>query len=150
MTLIDTNILSTYLKRDANTRCPRLFTTVTALLEEEGLSISFITRHELRRGVEELMRRGEGRRKLVELEKFLYRAEVLGLDSASGEGWDLAARLWADGRAQRPAIVFEDADLFIAATAAFHGRNFATSDRGLVENLKKVRFPTVVHFIPSE
>ena len=53
-------------------------------------------------------------------------------EGAVGEGWNLAARLWAEGRAQAPARVFTDADLF-AATAAFHGHEFATCEVGLVE-----------------
>ena len=77
MTLIDTNIVSAYLKREAEERYPRLFATVTDLLATEGLSISFVTRYELRRGIEKLLRRGEGRRKLVALEKILDLAEIL-------------------------------------------------------------------------
>jgi predicted nucleic acid-binding protein len=97
MMLVDTNIVSTFLRRDAATRTPRLFEFVSFLLAGEGLSISYVTQFELRRGVESLVRRGEGRRKLVTLEKFLERVEILGLDT--GGGWNLAARLWADGRA---------------------------------------------------
>lgn len=114
------------------------------------MAISHVTQFELRRGIEELVRRGEGRRKLVSFEKFMERAQVLGLDAGSGEGWNLAARLWAGGRSQKPARVFADADLLIAATAAFHGHEFATSEVGLAEGLMQLAFPVAVHLVPIE
>jgi len=62
--LLDTNIVSAFIRRDAQKRTPRLFEFVTAQLSAEGLAISHFTQFELRRGIEELVRRGEGRRKL--------------------------------------------------------------------------------------
>jgi len=76
--------------------------------------------------------------------------EVLGLDAAGGEGWNVAARLWAQGRSQKAARVFYDADLLIAATAAFHGHEFATSQVGLAEGLRQLAFPVAVHLVPIE
>jgi predicted nucleic acid-binding protein len=142
--LLDTNIVSLFLRRDAQKTTPKLFGLVTALLSAEGLAISYVTQFELRRGIEELAHRGEGRRKLVAFEKFMERVQVLGLDGVSGEGWNVAARLWAEGRSRKPALVFSDADLFIAATAAFHGHELATADAGLAEGLRKIAFPVVV------
>lgn len=94
------------------------------------------------------MRRGQGRRKLVNYEKFIERVQVLGLDAAVGEGWNLAARLWAEGRSKGRA--FTDADLLIAATAAFHGHEFATSEVGLVEGLAQLSLPVPVRLVPLE
>ncbi len=131
--LLDTNIVSAFLRRDAQQTTPRLYDFVTAQLSVEGLAISHVTQFELRRGIEELVRRGQGRRKLVDFEKFMEMVQVLGLDAALGEGWNLAARLWAEGRCQKPALVFADADLLLAATAAFHGHELATADVGLAE-----------------
>lgn len=142
MTLLDTNLVSVFLHSDAPARYPGVQAFVNELLAGDGFAISYVTQFELRRGVEDLVRRGAGRRKLVTLEKFPERVEVLGLDGGGGSGWNVAARIWADGRAHQPAIVFTDADLLIAATAAFHGRPFATSEARLAENLRRLAFPT--------
>lgn len=104
MTVLDTDLISAFLKPDADERYPRLLEFVTELLGAEGLSIAYVTQFELRRGFEELRRKGQGLRLMVRYEKLLARCEVLGLDGESGAGWDLAARLWADGRAKKPAI----------------------------------------------
>jgi predicted nucleic acid-binding protein len=84
------------------------------------------------------------------LEKFIERVQVLGLDGGGGEGWNLAAQLWADGRSHKPARVFDDADLLIAATAAVHGLEFATSEVGLAESLRQLAFPVAVYLVPIE
>jgi predicted nucleic acid-binding protein len=148
MTLLDTNLVSAFLHPNAPTRSPEEYAFVSGLVAGEGFAISYVTQFELRRGVEELLRRGEGRSKAVALEKFLDRVEVLGLDGAGGSGWNLAARVWADGRAHRPAIVFTDADLLIAATAATHRRRFATSEGRLADNLRRIGFPVEVQVVP--
>ena len=148
--LLDTNIVSAFLRRDAHKNTPKLLGFVTNLLSGQGLAISYVTQFELRRGMEELVHRGEGRRKLVAFEKFMERVQVLGLDAVSGEGWNLAARLWAEGRSQKPAHVFSDGDLLVAATAAFHGQDFATADARLAEGLNKLAFPVVVQVLPME
>ena len=148
--LLDTNIVSAFLRRDAQKQAPRLFEFIATVLSAEGLAISYVTQFELRRGIEELIGRGEGRRKLVAFEKFMERVQVLGLDGASGEGWNLAARLWAEGRSLKPALVLTDADLLIAATAGFHGHEFATCEVGLVEGLQRLAFPVAVRLVPME
>jgi predicted nucleic acid-binding protein len=148
--LLDTNIVSAFIRHDAQTRTPKLFEFVAGHLSADGLAISYVSQFELRRGIELLVRNAEGRRKLVNFEKFMERVHVLGLDAPFGEGWNLAARLWADGRAQRPARVFSDADLLIAATAAFHHHEFATSEVGLVEGLRLLAFPVAVRLLPIE
>jgi predicted nucleic acid-binding protein len=148
--LLDTNIVSAFIRRDAQKRTPKLFEFVTSQLTAEGLSIAYVTQFELRRGMEELVRRGGGRRKLVNFEKFMERVQVLGLDATVGEGWNLAARFWAEGRAHTPARVFTDADLFIAATAALHGHEFATCEVGLAEGLRQLTFPLAVRLVPME
>src|SRR5687767_14645853 len=112
--VLDTNIVTAFLKRDSQRRTPKLFGFVSAVLNADGLAISYVTQFELRRGIEELVRRGQGRRMLVDFEKFIERVQVLGLDAASGEGWNLAARVWAEGRSRKPARVFSDADLLCA------------------------------------
>jgi len=149
MTLIDTNLVSAFLHPDAPTRFPEQHAFVSDLIAGDGFAIAYVTQFELRRGAEELLRRGQGRRKLVTLEKFLDRVEVLGLDGTGGSGWNFAARLWADGRAHQPAIVLTDADLLIAATAAFHARPFATSEGRLADNLREIAFPVEVRVVPA-
>ena len=144
--LLDTNIISAFLRPDARARTPKLFEFVSAQILVEGLTVAFVTQFELRRGIEELVRRGEGRRKLVDFEKFIDRVQVLGLDTGMGEGWNLAARLWAEGRSK--GRLFTDADLLIATTAACHGHEFATSEVKLVESLGQLSFPVPVRLVP--
>lgn len=146
--LLDTNIVSAFIRPEAQRRTPKVFEFVAKQLATEGLAIAFVTQFELRRGIEVLVRRGEGRRKLVNFEKFVERVQVLGLDGAMGEGWNFAARLWAEGRSK--GRVFTDADLLIAATAAFHGQEFATSEVGLVESLAQLAFPVFVRLVLME
>jgi predicted nucleic acid-binding protein len=150
MMLLDTNIVSVFLKREGRTKTPKLFEFVRNQLAVDGLAVSYVTQFELRRGIEGLVRRGEGRRKLVAFEKFMERVQVLGLDAGGGEGWNLAARLWAEGRAVKPAVVLADADLLIAATAALHGHEFATAEVGLADGLRKLAFPVAVHLVRME
>jgi predicted nucleic acid-binding protein len=149
MTLVDTNLISRYLRPEAETRFRREHEFVDELIEHGSLAISYVTQFELRRGVEELVLRGQGRRRLVDLEKFLDRVEVLGLDVGNGTGWNLAAQLWAKARQHRPAIVFTEADLLIAATAALHGRAFATSEARLVDNLRRIEFSVETQVIDA-
>jgi predicted nucleic acid-binding protein len=149
MTLVDTNLISRYLHRDAETKYRREHEFVDGLIESGNLAISYITQFELRRGVEDLVLKGQGRRKLVDLEKFLDRVEVLGLDAGNGMGWNLAARFWAKARQHRSAIVLSDADLLVAATAALHGRAFATSEARLVNNLRQIEFPAEMDVVEA-
>jgi predicted nucleic acid-binding protein len=130
--LVDTNVVSSFLREGAAHRSPKLAAFMEQLLAAGNLTISAVTEFELRRGVEELVSKGQGRKRLVMLTKFLEHCEILSLD---GGGWELAAKLWAKGRTHKPAIVFTDADLLIAATAFFHERTFATSEANLVTNL---------------
>jgi len=150
MIVLDTNLVSIWINpRDAK-RYPKAFARVDSLLAVQGLSISAVTQFELRRGVEKLLRQGAGRSKLVTLEKFLDRVEVLGLDGPGGGGWNVAARLWADAATHKPALTFTDGDLLIAATAAFHRRPLATAEVGLAEGLEKLGFPTGVQLVAQE
>ena len=148
MTLVDTGVLSNWLKSRAPQATPRPVAFVNELAEREGISISYISVFELRRGIEQLARKQQGQRKRVRLEKLLSTCEILGLDHHGG--WDAAARYWAEGRAQQPAIVIKDADLLIATTAAVHGRPFATTDERLALNLKAISYPMAVHVVPKE
>jgi len=144
--LLDSNIVASFLKPTAEERLPKLCTFVNAVMATGNLAISTVTEFELRRGVEELTLQGQGRKRLVALLKFFERCEILSLD---GGGWDLAAKLWAKGRTHKPAIVFTDADLLIAATASFHGRAFATSEKNLLTNLRAIGI-TDVALVPNE
>lgn len=111
---------------------------VEPLVARERPSISYVTRYELRRGVEVLRTRGEGAKKAVRLTKFLEVCEVLGLDGHAGEGWNLAARLWVKLKSHKPSLCLSEADLLVAATAAAHGRVLVTADVGLVRNLQAI------------
>lgn len=132
--LLDTNVVSAFLRG----KTPKIAEFVEFLLTTQNLTLSFVTQFELRRGVEDLVLRGEGRRRKVTLLKFLDSCDILGLDAGGGAGWNHAAELWARARAHRPSIVFTDADLLIAATASFHGKTLVTSEKGLVANLEAI------------
>lgn len=150
MKLFDTNLISAFLHREAPTRRPKLHAFVASTILREGLSMSFVTQYEVRRGLEDLARKGEGRRLRVSFEKLLARVDLLGLDTAGGRGWDVAARLWAEGRALKPALVLSEGDLLVAATAVTHERTLFTADRGLREGLARLSLPIAVEWVPPE
>jgi len=133
--LLDTNVVSTYLKPDAKKRFPELVSRVDQIVAEEGLTISAVTLYELRRGLLDLELRGQGRSARVRTEKLLRIAYPLGLDHLDFTGWDRAAELWARGRRVKPAVVFEEGDLLIAATALAHGRTLVTCEARLRDGL---------------
>jgi len=143
--LLDTNVVSAFLRG----RAPKVDEFVQGVLRTQDLAISFVTQFELRRGMEDLQLRGQGSRRKVTLLKFLDRCEVLGLDSAGGTGWNLAAELWAKAKVHKPSIVFTDADLLIAATASFHRHTLVTSEAGLVRNLRAIGVVDL-HHLPRE
>src|SRR5438105_866773 len=115
--LLDTMIVSDFVRTDAQHRTPRLFEFVERVRAEEGPAIAFITQYELVRGHEELRlrpgRAAEGARKLSAILKLIDETTVLGLDDAGGRGWMVAASLWARARALKPALVFKESDLLI-------------------------------------
>jgi len=118
MLVLDTDLVSKFIASSAGDQTPKLVAFVEARSDE--IAIAFVTLYELRRGIGKLVRRGEGLKQQVALEKFLYGIPVLGLDDASATGWTLAARMWVDWQFHEPARTVTDADLLIAATAAFH------------------------------
>jgi predicted nucleic acid-binding protein len=147
--LFDTNVVSDYLRPDAAKRLPATEEFVRTALETDNLKIAFATQFELLRLRLKDALAMKGRRKLVELRKFLDRCEVLGLDLGGGVGWTTAAELWAQGRAKRPAIVFSDGDLIIAATASLHGETLVTFDAKLAKNLEAIGYANVL-LLPRE
>lgn len=146
MTLFDTNVVSAFLGSDARKRLPQLCALVEEALGTGTAAISHFTHFEVRRGVLDLVRRGQGRRKLVALNKFIAGVDVLGLDLLGG--WSVAAEHWAKLHAHKPAINLTDGDLLIATTAALHGHAFATSEGRLVENLRQIDFPGELITVP--
>ena len=148
MTVLDTSIASSFLHPQAALRFPKLVAFVNETVRASGLFISVVTQYELRRGVEALVLKGQGRRMSVAVERFLDAAYVLGLDDRAGEGWNVAASLWAQAHILKPSLVLGEADLLIAATAAVHGRPLATTDGKLGEALAKIAFPVPVQLVP--
>lgn len=147
--LFDTNVVSDYLRPEAAKRFPATEAFVRTALETDNLKIAFATQFELLRlRIKDTLVK-KGRRKLVELRKFLDRCEVLGLDLGGGTGWTLAAELWARGRAQKQAILFSDGDLLIAATASLHSETLVTFDAKLAKNLEAIGYTDVL-LLPRE
>ena len=141
--LLDTNVVSEFLRTGAAARFPKLEQFVRDALEREDLKLSYLTQFELLRlGFKQQLQQ-QGRRKLVALHKFIDRCNILGLDVGGGAGWNHAAELWAKAQMHKPSIVFSEADLLIAATASFHREALLTFDTGLVENLKAIGFENV-------
>lgn len=147
--LLDTNVVSEFLRTGAAVRFPKLDQLIREALEADDLKIAFITQFELLRlGLKQELQQ-QGRRKLVALRKFLDRCSALGLDDGAGVGWNHAAELWAKARMHKPSIVFSEADLLIAATASFHGETLLTFDAGLAQNLQAIGFEQV-SLVPRE
>lgn len=146
MTLLDTSVVSRFLDPEASRRWPGLYEDVQKLLEA-GAAVSPLTFFEKRRGIEEMRLRGQNvSRKLVRFEMLYSELDVLTLDDVA---WVTAAELWARGRAMKPAVVFSDADLLIAVTAARYGRALVTCDARLATNLERIAFPTPVILLAS-
>lgn len=143
--VVDTSVVSWYLRRDARTAYPRLVEWLDDVIAKDGLHISAVTLYELRRGVGELRARGQGARKAARVEQILRRATVLGLDATDHLGWKIAADLWIKGRTQSPALVFSDGDLLIAATALAHRRALATVDENLRSRLRDLGLQSALH-----
>ncbi|MCB9628404.1 MAG: PIN domain-containing protein [Sandaracinaceae bacterium] len=156
--ILDTNLVSAYLKQGAAEDGRRVF--VARCLADGSACISMVTKYELERGFQKVLYGGDDQAKrgamkrLIELKKFLESLPVFGLDGRMGEGWDIAARLWAAGRACKPSVVFEEADLLIAATAALHGKTLATAEtkpamRLLPELASRARTTLRVEFVTA-
>ncbi len=147
--LVDTSVISWYLRRDARTQHPILVDWIDRAFARDGLHISAVTIYELRRGIAELMNRGQGTRKAARIEMLLRQATVHGLDANDNLGWKLAADLWAKASACKPALVFSDGDLLITATAIAHSRALVTVDEKLRTLLKRLNLHAALHEIPS-
>lgn len=152
MTLLDTMIVKWMIDKGASDRYPDLLRDISELSSPEGFATSFITQYEMRRGVEDLLLRERkgGRRSQVVLRRFLDSIPVLGLDALGGEGWNVAARLWAESKAH--GALFGDRDLLIVATASFHGRTLLTADERLAASIDRLAtalgrpdYPVKVH-----
>ena len=146
--LFDTNIASYSVKPDAQQSMAGLLGEVERRLREQGaLAISVVTQYELRRGVRKLLLHGKGKTKAAKVEHLIRTADVLGLDLPLYAGWGIAAEIWAHAGVAKPAVTIPEADLLVAATAAFHQRTLVTSDRTLAANLEATGFPLRVDVV---
>jgi predicted nucleic acid-binding protein len=143
--LVDTSVVSWYLRRDARTEHPRLVEWLDGVIGKDGLHISAVTLYELRRGIGELRSRGQGTRKAARVESLVRQATILGLDAADYLGWKIAADLWAKCRAQTPPVTLSDGDLLITATALAHNRVLVTVDEKLRSRLKELGLHGALH-----
>lgn len=149
--LLDTNVATLLFDAKHSTRAPDAVRRATEIAEENGRSpISAVSLFELKRGVRLLLAQGKGVRKAAELDRWLLRAEVLGLDQAKFAGWTLAADLWAAGRTYKPARVFSDADLLIVATAFQHDRVLVTGEGRIASLLNELGYGHRVEVLPFE
>jgi toxin FitB len=146
--LVDTNVVSWYLRRDARARHPSLVKWIEEEFARDGLHISSVTIYELRRGLAELQLQGQGARKAARIEWLLRQATVHGLDANDYLGWKVAADLWAKARASVPSITISEGDLLITATAVAHGRALVTVDEKLRDLLKRLNLSSVLHEAP--
>lgn len=156
--ILDTNLVSAYLFSKSPNDPRREF--VAARMKEELVGVAFVTRFEVERGFEAKVRTTEppelvaAQRKLVAAKRFFGVAPVYGLDGLRGEGWSLAARIWAAGKACSPAVNFAENDLLIAATAAYHGHVLATAEtkpafHRLSELVSQAGSTLQVEFVPT-
>lgn len=115
--LLDTNILTAYLKQDSE-----VVTRVKQHLDEVGRpSLSIITYYELLRGLKELDRKREQR--LAEFEDLVDRFHLRIL---TRRVMGIAADLYVELR--RRGEPLEDADILIAATALAHNLMLITDN----------------------
>jgi len=93
--LLDTSEVSWHLDRHASARHPSLVNWLDDLIPREGLCLSAVSLYELKRGVEGLLRQGQGSRKAARIEMLLREATILGPAGAfcSG-GLPSAVRSW--------------------------------------------------------
>lgn len=146
--VLDTNLATLLVDPKKSARAPTATETVRGIVAEEGLTIAAVTLYELRRGAVQLRMRKAGKTKASRIERTLRIATVLGLDEAGFAGWDVAAHLWAVGRESKPARVFSEADLLIAATAIFHDHVLVTSEARLAELLTQLGYAHAVEVVP--
>jgi predicted nucleic acid-binding protein len=139
-------VVSWYLDRDARTRYPGLVQWLEHEIRRDGLHISSVTIYELKRGVAELLLRGEGTRKAARIERIVREAAVHGLDANDNLGWKVAADIWAKARASGEAL--SEGDLLITATAIAHGRSLVTVDDKLRTQLTRLSMNSVLHDAP--
>lgn len=146
--VLDTCVISHFLRPLAATQTPRLHARVLELVTSESPALAAVTLYEVHAGLRELLERGEGLRKFAAWRLFCSTAEVLGLDGADWKGWTDAADLRA--RCRRSGLHISEGDLLIAATAHYHHRTLVTADRGLRDNLAKIGFELPVEFLVVE
>lgn len=146
--VLDTNLATLLVDAKKAKRAPSATTVVEGIVADQGLTIAAVTLYELRRGAVQLRLRKSGRTKISRIERTLRTATVIGLDEPAFSGWDTAARLWAAGRDLKPARVFSEGDLFIAATAIFHDHLLVTSEARLAELLTQMGHASAVEVVP--
>jgi predicted nucleic acid-binding protein len=147
--LVDTSVVSWYLDRHARARHPSLVNWLDDLIPREGLCISAVSLYELKRGVEGLLRQGQGSRKAARIEMLLREATILGLDERGFTGWRVAADLWANCKQHEPSVVLSEGDLLIVATALTHDRQLVTVDSNLQARLKVIGHEGLLHVLPA-
>jgi predicted nucleic acid-binding protein len=129
--LLDTSAISLYLAPRAVEKTPRLVNTLDNVIATDGVRLSIVTYYEIDRGLQKLELGGHGRKKRQLFNMFLSTATVFGLDNSSYRGWTVAAELHARAATASPAIVFEEGDLLILATALAHEMQLLTCDHRL-------------------
>jgi predicted nucleic acid-binding protein len=145
--LVDTNVLSVFISPNAPDRYPRLVSWVTDLFRAGGVAISAVTLYELRRGIKAQLMQQKAKTKAARLEMLLQSVSVLGLDAANFAAWNIAANLWAEGKAKQPSVILSEADLLIFASALAYGRRLATTDAHLVERIRDLGRPQAVQLL---
>ena len=138
--LLDTCTISQYLATGAAKKMPGLVQRVDEVIASDGARISVVTLYEIDRGLKKLELRGQGHAKRRFFELFFSTATVYGIDAQAGRAWGVAADLYARAAVRAPTISFEEADLFIFATALANQMKLLTTDRNLAERLTELGF----------
>lgn len=145
--LVDTNVLSLYIRPNAPKEYPRLVSWLSERFRTGDVAISAVTLFELRRGIKSELLKGKSKRKAARLELLLRSIVVLGLDVRNFAAWNVAADVWAEAKAREPSVVLPDADLLIFATALAHDRRLATADRHFVDRLRDLGRAQAAHLV---
>jgi predicted nucleic acid-binding protein len=145
--LIDTSTLSRYIAPLAGQRSPAVVTRVDDLIRTQGLIISTITVYEIERGLRKMELDGRGAAKRRQWALIMTNARLIGLEQPNLRPLLVAAALYARAAAAKPAIVIDDADLLILATAEAHGMRLLTSDKKLHEQCLRMSLDARVEYV---
>lgn len=146
--LLDTCFVSNALKPGAQEKYPALVERFRRVINAQGCYLSIVTCFEIRRGLEESLRKGKSFKSRAGITLLLEQATIFDLGDADSPAWRFAADVWATAKARKPPLQPPTTeDLLIVATAHAHGFTLLTMDKALVECLTTLGFGAAVELV---